>query len=132
MQTKREMRGGYREGSGRKSRLTALANGVTATHIAHMIEIAEEFAEATGKTIDHVLISIIYSKSTEVREKLAAIKIYKEFTIGKYAQEKEAEAEAAQGPQFYLPERRPDPAKIKAMIDNEITAPINGTFTVGH
>jgi hypothetical protein len=101
----KENRGGKRTGSGRKSLLALM--GCTS---ADMIKTAEFIAKQESKTIDEVLLEIAYHAES-VQHQLAAIKIFKEYTIAKVS-EKKVEINKKQAPKVYLPEKKPDPAKV--------------------
>ena len=101
----KENRGGKRAGSGRKNLLANM--GCTS---ADMIKTAQLIAKKEKKTVDEVLLDIIYNGETS-QQKLAAIKIFKEYTIAKVS-EKKVEVSEKSAPKIYLPERKPDPAKV--------------------
>lgn len=67
----------------------------------------------TGLSIYDLLTDILYDPNVDakVSERLTAIKLVMEFTIGK-STEQNVNYSVSQGPQIFLPERRPDPAKI--------------------
>ena len=100
-----ENRGGKRTGSGRKSLLAKM--GCTSSD---MIKTAQIIAKEEGKTIDEVLLGIAYHGDT-TQQQLAAIKIFKEYTIAKVS-EKKIEVTEKQAPKIYLPVQKPDPAKV--------------------
>ena len=101
----KENRGGKRAGSGRKSLLANM--GCTP---GDMIKTAQVIAKDEGKTIDEVLLDIAYHGDT-TQQQLAAIKIFKEYTIAKVS-EKKIEVTEKQAPKIYLPVQKPDPAKV--------------------
>ena len=102
-----ENRGGYRPGAGRKP--DTLPEG----EIAKMLKAEKKKAKATGKSIDDILLSIIYGEASDIRpsDRLTAIKIFKEFTIGK-RKVTESTIKQPLGPTIYLPAQMPDPAKV--------------------
>lgn len=101
----KENRGGKRAGSGRKSLLAKWDSNPK-----DMVKAAQEYAKEQGRSIDDVLLDIIYHAPV-VRDRLAAIKVFKEFTIAKVSESK-VEVTKKQAPKIYLPERKPDPAKV--------------------
>ena len=80
-----------------------------------MLKAARKKATATGKTLDDILLSIAYGEgphaSIKTADRLAAIKIFKEFTISK-RKITENKGDQFPGPTIYLPEMLPDPAKV--------------------
>lgn len=77
-----------------------------------MIKTAKRMAKETGKTIDDILMDIIYDDDAKlVNARLAAIKIYKEYTISK-SSEKNINVTDTRGP-VILPAMDPDPGKLK-------------------
>ncbi len=84
---------------------------LTDYQIEQMHKKAKKYAKEQGKTIDEILLDIIYfTGRTETREKLAAIKLFKDYTMQK-STEKDVNINVNQGPVIGLPEVRPDPAK---------------------
>ena len=103
---KKETRGGKRPGAGRKPKYM-----LTDYQIEQMHKKARKFAREQGKTIDEILLEVIYhTGKNELREKLAAIKLWKEYTIQK-SSERDINVNINQGPTVGLPPMRPDPAK---------------------
>jgi hypothetical protein len=114
--------GGKREGSGRKP-----AYMITDNQVKAMLKTAKKRAQEEGKTIDDVLMDIIYNRQAyevekprgkvelviEVppKDRITAIKVFKEYTIGKRI-EKESHNHNYQheGPAIGLPPMREDPA----------------------
>ena len=102
----KENRGGKRPGSGRKPKYM-----LTEYQIQQMHKKAKKRAREEGKTIDDILLDVIYyTGKSELREKLAAIKLLKEYTLQKHT-EKDVNVNINHGPVIGLPEMRPDPAK---------------------
>lgn len=122
--------GGSRPGAGRKP-----AFATNDAQVMAMLRLAKKRAKTEGKTIDDVLLDIIYNKQAyevekrggrveilmEVtpKDRLAAIKVFKEYTIGKRT-ESETHNHNYNHPEpiIELPEKRPDPglklvAKLK-------------------
>jgi hypothetical protein len=105
--TTKENRGGARKGAGRKP-----AKSMCEEQVKKMLSTAERYQAKHGKSIDEALLDIVYSHESDMKEKLAAIRIFKNFTMEKLKEETDDGQSAQTGPQFYLPERRPDPAKV--------------------
>lgn len=107
--------GGKRDGSGRKNRWS-----VTETQVKEMLRDARKRAKLEGKKIDDILLDIIYARSggapahVETKDRLAAIKIFKEYSMGKHS-EQNVTFQKIEGPKIFLPEMRPDPAKVKML-----------------
>lgn len=99
MTRKNKQWGGNREGAGRPTET------LSQNQIRVMMETAEKYAEETGKTIDDVLCLIIYSKESVIRDRLAAIKLFKDKTMATISEGGDADREL--GPAIYLPEERP-------------------------
>lgn len=114
--------GGKRAGSGRKPAYMA-----TDAQVRAMLRAAKKRAQDEGKTLDDVLLDLIYNRQAyevekrggkveivlEVspKDRIAAIKIYKEFTIGKRIEtESHNHNYQHEGPVIGLPEMDPDPA----------------------
>lgn len=103
-----ENRGGKREGAGRKPET------LSASQVAEMLRIAKKYAVKYKKTMDEILLDIIYDPDVGRRDQLACIKLWKEYTIAKVQEGGETDRSLAEegGPQIGLPERQPDPAKV--------------------
>jgi hypothetical protein len=102
-----ENRGGAREGAGRKPETLSVRQ------VQAMLDRAADHAKKNGKTIDDVLLEIAYSTEEKTADRLAAVKIFKTHTMAKLNEG--GETDVALGPAFFLPEQRPDPAKIHVL-----------------
>ena len=100
--------GGKRPGSGRKP-----AYMLTDNQIKAMLRAVRKKAKAEGETLDDVLIDIAYHDK-DTGKRLAAIKLFKEFTMSKHT-EKDINITDTRGPKVGLPEMKPDPAKLIAI-----------------
>lgn len=103
--------GGKRPGAGRKP-----AYMLTENQIAAMLRTARNRAKTLGKTIDEVLLDVIYAaedKST-VRDKLAAIRLFKEFTMSKQS-EQNINVTQKVGPRIGLPPVKGEDPALKIM-----------------
>lgn len=109
MTGKNENRGGRRPGAGRK-KVT-----LSQSQINKMIKAAKKRAKETGRTLDDILLDFAYGlvdeKEVDNKDRLAAIKLYKDFTISKHS-EKDVNITDNRGPKIGLPARKPDPAKL--------------------
>ena len=98
--------GGKRSGSGRKPKYM-----LTENQIKTMMKKARKREKETGKSIDDLLLDVIYyTGKNEVRDKLAAIKLFKDYTMQKTS-EKDVNVNINHGPKVGLPPMREDPAK---------------------
>lgn len=96
--------GGKREGSGRKKET------LSGNQVREMLAKAKKYAEKHGKTIDEILLDIIYAEETGVKDQLAGIKLWKEYTIAKIQEGGDTDTEL--GPNIFLPEKRPDTSNV--------------------
>lgn len=107
MQTKRENRGGKREGAGRKK------SALSINQLNELLKKSRKYARDHKITVEEILLDLIYGKSQDPdfgdKGRLAAIKLYMDRV---YVDIKEGGAadQALGGPALYLPEKRPDPA----------------------
>lgn len=101
--------GGSRKGSGRKQVHISTDSQIKAMHRA-----ARKRAKEEGKTIDEVLVAIIYEPETTTKDRLAAIKLFKEFTMPKRT-ESDVKVNKSEEPRLMYPEKKPDPAKVVAI-----------------
>lgn len=99
---KQENRGGARVGAGRPkgSRET-----LSTRQVQEMLDEAKERAEKSGKTINSILLDFIYDAEIPKKDRLAAIKLWKEHTMAKITEGGEADTNL--GPAFFLPEKHP-------------------------
>ena len=106
---KQENRGGYRAGAGRKPQR---GSTLTATAVAKMLRKARKAAKVYGKDVDDVLLGFVYDEETRTADRLAAIKLWKEYTSAKMTEGGAADKEL--GPALFLPEQRPRLEAVKA------------------
>ena len=102
-----ENRGGARPGAGRKPETLSVRQ------VKAMLDKAEEKAKEHGKTVDDVLLDFIYDSNVKDSDRIACIKLFKSNTMIKLSEG--GEGDQALGPAFFLPEQRPDPAKIHVL-----------------
>ena len=106
--------GGARPNSGPKKESLSVAQ------VREMLETAKKYAKEKGKSIDDVLCEFIFEEKVhdqvvQNNQRIAAIKLFKEYTIAKLNEGGDIDKNLS--PSTYLPEERPDPAKV---------VPING------
>ena len=119
MQTKRENRGGARSGAGRPRECLSI------NMVRELLKTAKKYADDYGKSIEDILLDMIYGvneqRSLTNKEQLAAIKLFMDrvyiddLVVDPGALEPEAQDMGRPG--IYLPERRPDPAKVIPIND---------------
>lgn len=102
MERKADNRGGARPGAGRKPTLDA---GLSAHATAALRRKVRRYARKYGKDPDDLLLDVIYSQEEATRDRLAAMKLLKEYTAPK-PQEGGA-ADKALGPAVFLPAHHP-------------------------
>ena len=99
-----ENRGGYRPNAGRK-RIP-----ISEKAVREMIKSAKKMAKKNGRTIDDILLGIIYNDDPKtVGARLQAIRIFKEYTITKKAERDTPANDNREG--IRLPPMLPDPGK---------------------
>ncbi len=97
---KADARGGRRAGAGRPKETLSVRQ------VNAMLRAARKRARREKRTIDEILLDIIYEKDAAARDVLPAIKLWKHYTIAKLAEGGETDKKA-DGPAVYLPEQRP-------------------------
>ena len=93
-------RGGKREGAGRPTETLSTAQ------VRAMQNVARMFAKKYGKTIDMVLAEFIYDEGLGEKDRLAAIKLWKDKTMIPLSEGSEGDKDL--GPITYLPKERPE------------------------
>ena len=91
--------GGARPNSGPKPQT------LSAHQVELMLKAAEKRAAKTGKTIDELLLDVIYSVDTSTKDFLAAVKLFKDKTMAPITEGGETDRDL--GPAFFLPEKHP-------------------------
>jgi hypothetical protein len=99
---KQETRGGFRAGAGRKP---GPKTSLSAHQVAQMLRKARKAAKKHGKDVDDVLIEFIYDEKLRAADRLASIKLFKEYTAPKISEGGVADKENA--PAVFLPSQRP-------------------------
>ena len=77
--------------------------------IAHMMRVKRKKDKETGKHIDDVLVNLIYDEVATPRDRLAAIRLFKEYTMSKTS-EQNINVSKQVGPVIGLPPLKEDPA----------------------
>jgi hypothetical protein len=100
---KKETRGGARPNSGPKKQTLSVRQ------VQELLKRAKDFAKRTGKTVDDILLEFVYGEDVNgdpiqigVRDRLAALKLFKDHTSIKPGEGGEADKQL--GPTIYLPE----------------------------
>jgi len=70
-----------------------------------MLRKARRRAKSTGKDVDDILLDFIYADEVRIADRVACIKLWKEFTMAKLAEG--GDADRSLGPQIFLPAHRP-------------------------
>ena len=107
MRAKRPNWGGKRPGTGPKPET------LSGAQVRKMLQTAKRFAKQYGQTIDEVLLTMVHApevhgEKVTVRDRLAAIKVFYE----RSTMQEGGEADQFPGPAVYLPEKKPDLAKV--------------------
>lgn len=105
---RKDNRGGKRPGAGRKP---AEKFTITDQQVREMIAAAKRIAKQTGVTLDDILVRIAYSEKSKTNEKLAAIKLFKDYTMVKTS-ENNVNVSKQIGPVIGLPELKPLPENV--------------------
>lgn len=111
---KKDNRGGKREGAGRKRET------LSQSQVREMLAKAKEYAKKYGKTIDDILLEVIYSDNQ--KDALAAVKLWKEYTIAKLQEGGEIDTQI--GPEVYLPDQDKGP-ELK-VVGSDVPRGTNG------
>ena len=78
---------------------------MSAFSVAKMLRKARKASRKHGKDVDDVLLAFVYDENAKPTERLAAIKLWKEYTSPKISEGGPADKEL--GPAVFLPEHRP-------------------------
>ena len=107
--------GGVRPNSGRKKET------LSGRQVQAMLDKASEYEKETGKSLDDILLMIIYGEKFQgervpLKDKLASIKLYKEYTMAKLAEGGDIDSQIEMP--VWLPEKKQDPAKLVKLDDH--------------
>ena len=107
--------GGTRPNSGRKKET------LSGRKFQSMLDKASEYEKETGKSLDDILLMIIYGEKFQgervpLKDKLASIKLYKEYTMAKLAEGGDIDSQIEMP--VWLPEKKQDPAKLVKLDDH--------------
>ena len=97
--------GGLRPGAGRRPK----NNNVSETQKEKWLEAAEQLAEAHGKTVEFVILEMVYDKDVQDSVRIAAAKLYTDALIER-CPASDVNAVGQLGPVIGLPPLRQDPA----------------------
>ena len=119
LNNKDENRGGPREGAGRPKE--TLSQG----QLREMLQKCKDYANANeGRTPDDYLLMIIHGdadgmgeEKIVLKDRLAAIKLWKDNVTIPVSEDSNVDREL--GPTIYLPEERPDPAKVVSISERQ-------------
>ena len=102
-----ETRGGYRPGSGRPR------VEISDAEIKKLLREAKKKERETGKPIYAILMELAYGQADNAspKDQIAAIRLYIDAVVSR-AQQRDIKVTTLQEPAVYLPEQKPDPAKI--------------------
>ncbi len=104
MTAKKENRGGARPNSGPKP------FSLSASQVKALLRTVKKFAKQYGKSIDDVLVEMVYAEKITDNNRLAAIKLVKDLSAPKISEG--GEADRTLGPSIYLPEQKPTLATV--------------------
>lgn len=99
----KENRGGARPGAGQPPKT------LSARQVAEWLKKAEERAVIENKAIPDILLDFIYDTSLGVKDRAACIKLWTDKTMASISEGGETDRNV---PAIYLPQERPDPAKV--------------------
>ena len=99
MKTKRETRGGARPNSGPKP------FSLSASQVKALLRTVKKFTKEHGKSIDDVLVGMIYDENITDNNRLAAIKLVKDLSAPKISEG--GAADKFLGPAVFLPTKHP-------------------------
>lgn len=99
MSGKKENRGGRRPGAGAKPQT------LSGRQIKNMLKKAKKWAKEQGKDIDDILLYLIYNSTTSNRDRLASIKLFKDYTMARLIEG--GETDKVLGPSIFLPKEHP-------------------------
>ena len=99
MKTKKDNRGGARPNSGPKP------FSLSASQVKELLRTVKKFTKKHGKSIDEVLVSMVYDENITDNNRLAAIKLVKDLSAPKISEGGAADRQL--GPAVFLPKKHP-------------------------
>ncbi len=99
MTAKKENRGGARPNSGPKP------FSLSASQVKALLRTVKKFTKEHGKSIDDILVGMVYAESTTDNNRLAAIKLVKDLSAPKISEGGEADKNLE--PAVFLPKQHP-------------------------
>lgn len=105
---KKDNRGGARPNTGPKPQTLSIRQ------VKKMLRKAKQWAKKRGRDIDDILLGFIYAdEDVKPGDRIACIKLWKEYTMAKLAEG--GETDKALGPAVFLPEQRPQLHSVDGM-----------------
>ena len=111
MTAKKENRGGARPNSGPKP------FSLSTSQVKELLRTVKKFSKKHGKSIDDVLVSMVYDENITDNNRLAAIKLVKDLSAPKISEGGAADRQL--GPAVFLPERHPRLEVVSTGTDTE-------------
>jgi len=96
---KKENRGGARPNSGPKP------FSLSTSQVEELLRTVKKFSKKHGKSINDILVGMVYDKDITDNNRLAAIKLVKDLSAPRISEGGEADRQL--GPSIYLPEQKP-------------------------
>jgi hypothetical protein len=106
--------GGYRPGAGRPRKKKTVSEKVKNNYLKAARELAKEY----GEPIEKAVLRLIYKDDVQDSVRASVLKAYNEALLIKET-EKDVNVNMNRGPAIYLPEMRPDPAKLIPIKENK-------------
>ena len=107
----KENRGGARPNSGPKP------FSLSASQVEALLRTVKKFSKEHGKSIDDILVGMVYDKDITDNNRLAAIKLVKDLSAPKISEGGAADRQL--GPAVFLPERHPRLEVVSTGTDTE-------------
>ncbi len=99
MNAKKENRGGARPNSGPKP------FSLSTSQVKGLLRTVKKFSKEHGKSIDDILVGMVYDEKVTDNNRLAAIKLVKDLSAPKISEGGDADTHL--GPAVFLPEKNP-------------------------
>ena len=111
MKTKKDNRGGARPNSGPKP------FSLSASQVKELLRTVKKFTKEHGKSIDDVLVGMIFDENITDNNRLAAIKLVKDLSAPKISEGGAADRQL--GPAAFLPKKHPRLELVDASIGTD-------------
>jgi hypothetical protein len=99
--------GGARAGAGRPKKTKTSSEQVRAAYRKAAKELAKEF----GEPIEKAVLRLAYLENTQDSVRVAVLKAYNDVLVARQT-EQNVNVNKTQAPAIFLPEKKPDPAKL--------------------